>query len=366
VNLIHMNRYGPIYEGESMLTMAVKNGDIQVVKILLDAGADVNAEDREGLTSLYYACKVLPRDSMEALLEANLNVNINGKRLLLAEFVATDGGQKVDIVRVLLEAGADTTDFGENIAMPTAAECGYTTTVKTLLEAGLDVKSDGCTTALNRAALRGRTEVVELLVDAGVNFYKKYDNLGMGGVNPSEQQMSVALTFAADRGDLRMVKALLESGWRYQRSYTEREVAEICSGERIGGNSEISARGWCRCRRAFRRTHGSEFGSRRRTPGSVKIAARRWRRYEYWTKPDSLPCGLHQGTDVIDVCGTQRRRRHGRGASQSRSKCQHSTIRRQEPVRCRYLKYWFDGSIIKVVLNNLAVTSVGHFLEIIL
>ena len=42
-------------EGETALIWAAMGGKIEIVKILIDAGADVNAKDNDGCTALWWA-----------------------------------------------------------------------------------------------------------------------------------------------------------------------------------------------------------------------------------------------------------------------------------------------------------------------
>jgi ankyrin repeat protein len=59
---------GPIHD-------AVKNGNIDEVQWQLDAGVDVNEESSKGLTPLHYAASAGHNDIVELLIERGANVN---------------------------------------------------------------------------------------------------------------------------------------------------------------------------------------------------------------------------------------------------------------------------------------------------
>ena len=79
---------------------------LQVIKFLLDNGADVNFRDRFGMPILVYAAMDHNLKAVELLLEKGADVNIKndlGQTALM--FAARKGG--LDIVKLLVEKGAD-------------------------------------------------------------------------------------------------------------------------------------------------------------------------------------------------------------------------------------------------------------------
>ena len=132
-------------EYDSELFEATKNGDDELVKLLIAAGADVNKADKWGSPPLHSA----------------------------AEYGHTD------CVKLLIAAGADVNKTNEDSETPlyTAAWNGHTECVKLLIDAGADVnKADKFgETPLYKAEEGGHTECAELLRAAGGN------TGGMGG-----------------------------------------------------------------------------------------------------------------------------------------------------------------------------------------
>lgn len=80
--------------------------------------------------------------------------------------IASEKGH-TEIVKLLLEAGADCT-ANDNWAVRRAAECGHTDVVKLLLEAGADCTARG-NRAIQIASEKGYTDIVELLKQYGAS-----------------------------------------------------------------------------------------------------------------------------------------------------------------------------------------------------
>ena len=118
---------------EPPIIKAALDGDLDKLRSLIDAGADVNAEDNEGTTPLMLA--------------------------------AYEGYEEV--VKILIEAGADVVNARDSTYGKTplmwAAAGGHESAVKILIEAGADVKAednDG-DTPLMVAAERSHEDVVK-------------------------------------------------------------------------------------------------------------------------------------------------------------------------------------------------------------
>lgn len=85
---------------------AIKRGDLQSVRELLQGRIDVDARDRFGQTALMLAAHAGHRDIAETLIAHQANLNITAKFGLSALMLAVIAGH-AEIARLLARAGAD-------------------------------------------------------------------------------------------------------------------------------------------------------------------------------------------------------------------------------------------------------------------
>ena len=148
--------------GDYALQWASANGRTEVVKLLLDAGADVHAKDGEALR---LASKNGHTEVVKLLLDKGANVHANDDYAL--RLASYNGHTKV--VKFLLDKGADV-HAGDDYALRWASANGRIEMVRLLLDAGANVHADG-DYALRGASRNGHIEVVRLLLDAGANVH---------------------------------------------------------------------------------------------------------------------------------------------------------------------------------------------------
>jgi ankyrin repeat protein len=192
---------------------AIRNADAQVVRKLLDDGADVNARDTEGNTPLILASFYASPECVELLIERGADVNAANKAGATALIrAATDH----DKTRLLVAAGASVrvrTARGNTPLILAARRAGNSRTVQLLLEHGADAEEHnnaGVGPVLVSAA-SGDLETVQLLLDAGA---KADDFPKANRPNPADPAPSLRtpLMWAAHYNDVRMVRLLLERG----------------------------------------------------------------------------------------------------------------------------------------------------------
>jgi ankyrin repeat protein len=162
------------WAGASFAPLYVASGDgsIEIVRMLLDKGADVNTKNIYERTALMEACAKGKKDVVLALLNKGAVVNMTSyeKTTPLMDAITGEGGDAAaDIVKALLDKGADANyaKDGWTCLMYAAAQ-GKTEIVKLLLAKGVDVNKvkDG-NSALSLASSRGYDEIARLLKAAG-------------------------------------------------------------------------------------------------------------------------------------------------------------------------------------------------------
>jgi len=142
--------------------------DVARVKQLIAQGANVNAHDEHGRTALMSAVRKGHREIVRMLLDAGADPNLQTSYGATALSMAS--GHHPDIVRMLLDAGADV-DKGKGLVQ--AAWYGQREIVHMLLKAGADVNVQTryeCT-PLFAASLNDHREIVYTLIAAGADVH---------------------------------------------------------------------------------------------------------------------------------------------------------------------------------------------------
>jgi ankyrin repeat protein len=127
-----------VSKDERLLNAALM-GDSKTVRMLLDAGANVDARDNYSETALIKAARHGKAGMVRMLLDAGANVGAHNHHGGTALREAAFRGHAED-VRILLDAGAnvDAQDKCGRTALIMAAQEGHTEVVRMLLDAGAD------------------------------------------------------------------------------------------------------------------------------------------------------------------------------------------------------------------------------------
>lgn len=258
---------------DTALTLACAGGHSELVKLLLQRGANIEHRDKKGFTPLILAATAGHAEVVDILnshgadMEAQsertkdtpLSLACSGGRMEVVEYLLSKGANKehrnvsdytplslaasggyVNIIRLLLSHGAEINSrTGSKLGISPlmlAAMNGHTAAVKLLLEMGSDINAQIETnrnTALTLACFQGRHEVVKLLVERKANIEHRaktgltplmeaasggYVEVGQvlldhgADVNasPVPSSRDTALTIAADKGHCRFVELLLD------------------------------------------------------------------------------------------------------------------------------------------------------------
>lgn len=190
----------------SPLVQAAKAGDVVTVRSLLSRpGTDVNGTEHDGTTALHWAVQHGNLDLVKALIRAKANVNAKNRYGVAPVWLAATNGHDATL-EALLRAGADAhttrADSGETVLM-IGAMSGHRGVLQRLLAYGADPNAKDAVrgqTALMWAAAEGHPAAVRVLVEAGSDIEAKSST----GITP--------LMFAIRVGDIPATAALLDLG----------------------------------------------------------------------------------------------------------------------------------------------------------
>ncbi|KAF8539188.1 ankyrin repeat-containing domain protein [Trichophaea hybrida] len=212
-------------KGRTALQAAAENGNIELVQILLASGADVNAPAAVdcGRTALQSAAERGYVELVRILLLAGAKVNAaaasnRGMSALQAAAITNT----IDLVRSLLAEGADVNaDNGFSTTLSTAAILGcYVEILETLIHVGADVNPDhGYGSALHIAAENRH-------IDAGVD------------VNASHRNRP-ALWHAVLRNNIELAQILMDAGADVNPLASGGTFRTVLHGAAIEGNIEL-------------------------------------------------------------------------------------------------------------------------------
>ncbi len=162
------------WNGETPLFQASQNGHAEVVQVLVKAGADLNQAD-DGATPLFQSSQNGHIEVVQVLVKAGADLN-QADDGATPLFMASQNGH-AKVVQVLVDAGADLNQTW-NGATPLfiASQNGHAEVVQVLVDAGanLNQANDDGATPLFMASQNGHAEVVEILVKNGANPLKKW------------------------------------------------------------------------------------------------------------------------------------------------------------------------------------------------
>jgi ankyrin repeat protein len=201
-------------KGVTVLMYAVAFGSPEAVRMLIDAGADVNAKNSFDATALLWAAGDAAKARM--LMEHGADVNARSKqgRTPLIAAAAHDGNSET--VRLLLEKGADARaqDALGAGALHTAAAAGDMESVRLLLDKGVDasIADKGGNTPLAMAAGSNNPALVKLLLEKGAKVNAANTFAGTVKFGPIALVHMTPLMFSVPNGTPELVKMLLDAG----------------------------------------------------------------------------------------------------------------------------------------------------------
>jgi len=176
INSKTISVYLLIKQHGSIISLAIfaGRGDLEAVKVLLKAGVDINSQDiYSGNTALNSAAWNGQVEIIKILLEdPNLDIDFANNRQRTALMTAVGRGH-LEIVKILLAAGANVNalDYHGSNSLMMALEGSHTKIAEILIKSGININAidNFGQTALLFAAQNGELEIVKMLLDAGAN-----------------------------------------------------------------------------------------------------------------------------------------------------------------------------------------------------
>lgn len=188
-------------QGATPLHYASAKGSRDIVKLLLDAGADPSIPDNQSRTALHLACQIGNKDIIRLLWEKGAELNGTDKEGSTPLIYAAKYGRS-EVCRFLLELGADKTltdEDGHN-AFDYAASNGMRDVIALLEDEQRQTDHEGNTT-LHHACYQNQSEVVEALISTG-----RVD------VNALNDTGDTPLSMACENQNVYLVEILLKAG----------------------------------------------------------------------------------------------------------------------------------------------------------
>ncbi|KAJ5094789.1 hypothetical protein N7456_010650 [Penicillium angulare] len=226
----------PDDENRSPIWCAAQNGHSKVVRLLIDYGSNITARNSRGWTPLNIASDRGHFDTVTILLESGADFSVRQDDRMSPLYCASLNNH-FRVAKLLIDKGADHEAQHTNGWTPLniAASKGYIDLVELLIQNGADINLGNIDkrSPIHSALLNGHLEVTKMLLQNGaaieVRDFQQFTPLGLAamkshreiveillkkGANPNVQgpDKRTPLYYAADHGNLDMVKLLVEAG----------------------------------------------------------------------------------------------------------------------------------------------------------
>lgn len=219
--------------GETALLVACRKAHFEIVNCLLDAGANVNCTDPQQITPLHFAIEKGDIVTVTKMLDRGANVNaVSDKQISVLHHAIEKKHSK--IAQQLIDRGADyklVNPYGNN-ALILACNCGVTDIAKSLIELGTDVNCVNIagSSALTWASEKGLKEVVKMLLERGADVECTTSEKGLN-----------SLIVATAHGHTEVVKMLLDHGAKVNVTNKAGRTALSIATDQKGKRKDILA-----------------------------------------------------------------------------------------------------------------------------
>ncbi|MCE2993130.1 MAG: ankyrin repeat domain-containing protein [Alphaproteobacteria bacterium] len=194
-------------DGKRMLSQAVKSGSEASIKLLLEKGADINAQDTDGKFAIHHASETYNLQIIDMLVAANANINQLDATGCSALYYALFNGNKLAAEKLVsFGAKIDISQQHNLELLHHAAKHGYKDVVKYMLESeifgniskkiAVNMPDENDNTPFMYAANNQHHEIVQLFVSFGAD------------VNYQDAQGRAMSHYAAMHGHIATLKHL--------------------------------------------------------------------------------------------------------------------------------------------------------------
>lgn len=206
--------------GSTALHWGAFNGDLEMVKLLVQKGADINHKTDQGISTLSISVQQGHLEVIRYLIEQGADIHAKNEDGYTAFHWSVEGGH-IDVVKYFVEQGTDIGLQGINGNTPLhfSAEKGYLDCLKYLCEQGADIhaKNKWGYTALLASARAGHLDCVKYLHRQGCD------------VNSSNKKGHTALLASAKNGHLDCLKYLIQQGAKINEKSKDGFTALMCA-----------------------------------------------------------------------------------------------------------------------------------------
>ncbi len=200
--------------GDTALTLAVKENNIELVKLILDKDANINLNSNISdynykLSPLMIASQNNNKEIVNLLIERGANVNlINSYSMTALMATIYDRSEvtseKIEIMKILIDAGADVNLSIIENETTLDKVWGNVVASKLLIDNGAGVNSIETFSGFSKlmcAAYKGDDEMVKYLLKHGADYTVR-----------DYEEDKTALMFAKDKGYYKVIKLLMDAG----------------------------------------------------------------------------------------------------------------------------------------------------------
>ncbi|KAF3293548.1 hypothetical protein TWF132_004516 [Orbilia oligospora] len=195
--------------GRTAVLFAAKEGYEDIVRVLIESGANPEAKNHYGEAAILLAVREGHESIVRILIGIGVNLEVKNDYDETPLFIAAQTGYKAeggyeDVVELLIKSGASVEDKDKDgkTALMAAVGRGYEIIAELLIKSGASVedKDENGKTALMAAAERGYETIAELLIKNGAS------------VDDNDKDGETALWKALDSGEWGVSRMLIDRG----------------------------------------------------------------------------------------------------------------------------------------------------------